>query len=151
MMDPTHDGGMSHRKAAFGHYLEQVPETELEAQLPPYAKTMISRSKCRPSNSSFTPGSPAIAPPSPHQLAAKVQQPAIWTRAVSNWTVPNVAAIKYWPMTAGLRLDSFDLYHASAEMPFPHQRLWGTASDVSLPVKERPIVEEDSELIAWKR
>jgi hypothetical protein len=38
MMDPPHDGGVSHRQAAFGHHLHQVSEAELEAQVPPHTQ-----------------------------------------------------------------------------------------------------------------
>jgi metal-dependent hydrolase (beta-lactamase superfamily II) len=38
MMHPPHDGGVSHRQAAFGHHLHQVSEAELEAQVPPHTQ-----------------------------------------------------------------------------------------------------------------
>src|ERR1700733_7290274 len=38
MMHPTHNGGVGHRQAALGHHLHQIPETELEAQVPPHAQ-----------------------------------------------------------------------------------------------------------------
>ena len=60
---PTHDGGVSHRSAALGHHLDQVSEAEPEAQVPPHAQDDNFAIKVRPSNSSSTPGSPAIAPP----------------------------------------------------------------------------------------
>src|SRR6202046_5992260 len=38
MMHPPHDGGVGHRQAALGHHLHQIPEAELEAQVPPHAQ-----------------------------------------------------------------------------------------------------------------
>src|ERR1700720_4552943 len=38
MVHPAHDGGVRHRQAALAHHLRQVPETELEAQVPPHAQ-----------------------------------------------------------------------------------------------------------------
>src|SRR5580698_11346751 len=38
MMHPTHNGGVGHRQAALGHHLHQIPEAELEAQVPPHAQ-----------------------------------------------------------------------------------------------------------------
>src|SRR5580700_3280189 len=38
MVHPAHDGGVCHRQAAFRHHLHQVPEAELEAQVPPHAQ-----------------------------------------------------------------------------------------------------------------
>src|SRR5580704_3267172 len=43
--------------------------------------TMISRSKCRPPNSSSKPGNPAIAPPSARQTAGRIGRSANCTRA----------------------------------------------------------------------
>ncbi|HSZ89077.1 MAG TPA: hypothetical protein VK822_06835 [Acetobacteraceae bacterium] len=37
-MHPTHNGGVGHRQAALGHHLHQIPEAELEAQVPPHAQ-----------------------------------------------------------------------------------------------------------------
>ena len=38
MMHPTHDGGVGHRQAALGHHLHQIPEAQLEAQVPTHAQ-----------------------------------------------------------------------------------------------------------------
>src|SRR5271165_6749556 len=38
MVHPAHNGGVGHRQAALGHHLHQVPEAELEAQVPPHAQ-----------------------------------------------------------------------------------------------------------------
>jgi len=38
MLHPAHDRGVSHRQATFLHHLNQVPEAELEAQIPPHAQ-----------------------------------------------------------------------------------------------------------------
>jgi hypothetical protein len=66
-MHPAHDGGVGDRQIALGDHLHQVPEAELEAQVPPHAQPMISPSKWRPSNSSSKLSNPAISPPSTRQ------------------------------------------------------------------------------------
>ena len=38
VVHPAHDGGVGHRQAALLHHLHQVPEAELEAQIPPHAQ-----------------------------------------------------------------------------------------------------------------
>ena len=48
-LHPAHDGRMRDRQAALRHHLHQVPQTELEPQVPAHTM-MTSRSKCRPSN-----------------------------------------------------------------------------------------------------
>ena len=83
----AHDCRVRHQQAAFGHHLDQVSEAEFEAQLYHLThKTMISRSKWRPSNSSSKPGNLAITPPSTHQTAGKIGRPAICTRANSSYS-----------------------------------------------------------------
>ncbi len=72
-------------------------------------------------------------------------------KGVSNWFVPNLACMKSWLQAAGFQLEKYDFTHAPEEKPYPHQRLWGTASKIGLPVKEHPIVAEDPELAAWRR
>src|ERR1700735_4811414 len=55
-------------------------------------KTIISRSKCRPSNSSSKPGNPAITPPPTHQTAGRIERPVNCTRALS------IRHLQYYPL-----------------------------------------------------
>src|ERR1700744_6193414 len=82
MMHPTHNGGVGHRQAALGHHLHQIPEAQLEAQVPPHAQDDDLAIKVPPVKHPFTSGSLAIASPSTHPWAAKLQRPAICTRAI---------------------------------------------------------------------
>lgn len=62
-LHPAHEGRVRQRQTSLGHHLHTVAQTELEAEVHLTHKTMISRSKWRPSDSSSKLMNLAIALP----------------------------------------------------------------------------------------
>jgi hypothetical protein len=92
MMYPAHDGGVSHRQAAFDHHLHQVSEAELEAQAPPHAQDDYLAIKVPTVKQFIQTREPGHHTASTHQMAGRVERPVDCTRALNRMTTFGVPA-----------------------------------------------------------
>src|SRR5215472_7194609 len=79
MMYPAHDSRVGHRQATLSHHLHQ--KLSLKRRYHRTHSTMISRSKCRPSNNSSKLRNLATALPSTRPVAPRIEEQANCTRA----------------------------------------------------------------------